>query len=428
MSRPLHIIFDGDTWQAVDGDGCRMSLLPGKEDALPSLPDGYAAAGLMLPVERLLVRTFLLPLKHPRFLDANIIGHEINERSGENSSGWWLSWQAGTVDEGIAGLTFGLEAGLREAIDADEQWRDIGHVVVDAWERLSERFHRYVVQECAEIGPATGERVAVFDADAEGVFFGVWTGTGDGWLCCGLRRLNGTAGAGMSTGQIKPTLAAMGWKEEEGGIAAGRLGETLAGALVLQRWQGETIEEVDLPGRVDAAMMLAREPGLNLRHGIWKPRLAMARLRPWRRALAMAAAMLLIWIVGTGYQIYRLDSERAALQQRIVDAFHQGLPDETVIIDPLAQLRRATGGGGEGSESAGEWLKQLACINRVFLKRPWKMHKLSLDSSGQHMAGSVKDLEALNGIREHLQQETGREVRLLETNLGDGTVMFRVAW
>jgi len=425
MSNELSICFDGQCWLATDVDGDVLCLLSDGSSMLPKLPEGYTAFQLLLPVESLLVRVFSSPLQSIRFLDANILAHEVSERSSEASKEWWLSWQAAETDAGISGLLFGLHESLRKAIDEDEQWQGIEYVGADGWARLQAQLQQYHTRPAEDVIQAD-EPIAVFDADAEGFFFGVWAAH----VCYGIRRINVSSASDLNdlAEQVRHTLQAMGWVDEEGHKAIGSLDCRFSDKLMLQAWQGESGAELNLPSRNDVTLNCSGKPGLNFRHGIWKSQTHQGWVRPWFRAMAMAAMILLIWIFATGYQIYHMNAELDAYQQRISDAFHQGLPDETVLIDATAQLRRAAGGSGASSDSAAVWLDQLSSIHRVFKKSPWNIYELSMQDSGMHMSGSVKNIEALNGLQEALKVETNRAVTLLDTVLTDDTVEFRMEW
>jgi len=120
----------------------------------------------------------------------------------------------------------------------------------------------------------------------------------------------------------------------------------------------------------------------------------------------------------------------AAAQQRVIQSFHKGLPDEKVMIDPLAQLRKAAGGatGGQGASSAVIWLQSIQSVERVYQRIPWQIKVLSLQHGHMTMSGSVSDLQTMNKIRQALQQEMGGAVKVRDTDLSGNQVQFRMAW
>jgi len=428
------ISYDGSGWQALDTDDRQIPLAVEADSLLPVLPDGYSADRLLLPVEQLLARPFSLPLAHPRFIDAGVLAQELNERTGEKQQDWWLVWQAAKDDDGgVAGLVFGLPEQLRQRINEDQQWQRLRSIGVDAWDRLQNQLATCIKHLDVIDGP-----VAVFDADTDGVFFGLWERAGgkasDG-IWRGMRRLNRDMGI-LSEDQcaelaenIKRSLHAMGW--EETGAATGRPGAGLMHALELEHWHGcspeEAADEADLPGRQAANLALPAHSSLDFRHGQWAARSGAGWIRPWRRSMALAAVIMLVWVLGSAWQVQTMDTQLEQYKERMNAAFHKGLPDETVIIDALAQLRRAAGAGADAGVTT-QWLSQLNAIGQVYKNTPWMLRELSFQDGVMKVSGKANDLETLNNIRELLQQETGRDVQLDDTDLSGQQVAFRMHW
>ncbi|OIO74700.1 MAG: hypothetical protein AUJ57_01810 [Zetaproteobacteria bacterium CG1_02_53_45] len=427
----ISVSYDGNSWQAVDGGNSVVTLAAAEQGQLPQLPEGAAIAMLLLPVELLLSRTFSLPLSSSKFIDQEILAQEIEEHTAEQADGWWLSWQAAHDGTGVSGIMFGLPETLRQQIESDESWRSTRVIGADTWSRLQ-------AQLPAQPMADAGGRVAVFDADSTGLFFGVWSGSESAndangyWL--GMRRLNWQSEL-LSQEQIRAmadnigrSLHAMGWQGTTA-AAFGRLPAALHEALALSLWYGEVMAWSDLPERQTANLALASVSTLNFRHGRWRASSGLGQLKPWYRSMALAAALVVIWMAGMLWQNYQLESQLQAGQQRMIDAFHKGLPQEKVMIDVLAQLRKAAGSGaGDGQQSAVLWLQQLAGINRVYKQTPWEIRELSFQQGKMSMSGQVGDLQSVNRIRQALQQETGMDVKLEDTDLNDNLVRFRMEW
>jgi len=432
--RTLRVSFDGDCWLATDMDGNTFTLTAGDETALslPELPDAAVVSTLLLPVEYLLSRSFLLPLAQTRFIDQEILGQELEEHSSEQAEDWWLAWQGGPAGDGVAGMMFGLPETVRKQIDAYEGWRQASYIGVDIWIRLNASLEANPKAEQFE------GAVAVLDADVSGICFGVWSG-GDGGQSAdgfwhGMRRLNWDAAllehqCAELAENILRSLQAMGWNDDSG-MAVGRLPVALQKALNLSSWQGKSTELSDLPGRNEANLAIDDASGLNFRHGRWRVESPLGNLKPWNRTLAMATALAVIWTTGMIWQNHRLNVQLKEAQQRIVTAFHTGLPNETVMIDALAQLRKAAGGQSTGTSGhdATIWLRQIAAVHRVYQQTPWKIRELLFHDGKMTMSGAATDLQALNRIREALQQQTGKKVKLLDTDLSGNQVKFRMTW
>lgn len=439
----LHVSYDGDSWLAMDADGNYITLLTEDSLALPELPDGSLVSTLLLPVESVLCRTFSLPLSHPRFIDQDILAQELEEHTAEQVEDWWLAWQAGHDENGVSGLMFGLPETLRAQVDGGEVWRQVQTMGVDIWHRLNAQLRAALASRSDQLAQAEGS-VAVFDVDASGVFFGIWSNASSGkaenngyWH--GMRRLNWSESAEVDqpwsamAENIKRSLQAMGWHQkvtESGAIATGRLIPQLLAALALPVWQGESVEAAHLVSRHHANLALPLTAELNFRHGRWRSQAGFGQLKPWYRSMAIAATLALVWAGGMMWQNYQLETQLAAAQQRVIASFHMGLPNEKVMIDALAQLRKAAGGavGGQHKNSAMLWLQQVDSVQKAYQQVAWQIKSLSLEHGHISMAGRVNDLQAMNKIREILQQQTGRDVKVRDTDLSGKQIQFRLTW
>ncbi len=408
MTLRLHVIHDGHGWRAFDADGGSVVLDGVEGRFLPVLPEQAEVTLLVLPIELLLVRTFTLPLAHPRFIDTEILGQELDERAGIESDAWWLVWQAGKTDDAVAGLVIGMPEAWREEIDADPQWRQVQAVLVDAETHLA----RFLPSATTE------DTLAILDVDAEGVFLGVCRQG----IWQGMRRLKRTADMDAMAEDCRRSLQAMGWPDD--GVALGRVDRDLSGALGLAQWRGEVLHDA-LPPRVTHDLA-AEHCKLDFRHDRWAVRDA-SGLRQWLRPLVLAAGMLIIWVAMAAYQLHQLSARADAYREQIVQAFHRGLPDEPVMIDALAQLRKAAGSSAGSSEFAA-WLQQLAAINRAYKAMPWQMQELEWRDGVVKMAGKADSLEKLNRLRALLEKESGHRVELADTDLSGKTVHFRMRW
>jgi len=434
-SRALRVSFDGDCWLATDGDGNTITL--SAEDAvdqagitLPELPDAAVVSVLLLPAEYLLGRSFSLPLAQTRFLDQDILGQELEEHSSEQAEDWWLVWHGGPAEHGVSGLMFGMPETVRKQIDAHESWRQVRYIGVDIWARLNASL------QASPNAELSGDAIAVLDADATGICFGVCSGDGGDqsaetfWH--GMRRLNWEPGSLQHqctelAENILRSLRAMGWDDD---IAVGRLPAILQDALNLSSWQGERVELSSLPCRNEANLAVDTLTQMNFRHGRWRARSPLGNLRPWRRTLVLASVLTIIWITGMMWQNHRLNVQLEEAQQRIVAAFHTGLPNESVMIDALAQLRKAAGGkpAGTSAHDASVWLQQIVGVHRVYQQIPWKIRELEFHNGKMTMSGTAADLQTMNRIRDALQKQTGKKVKLQDTDLSGAEVKFRMAW
>lgn len=383
--------------------------------------DGGVPGRIYWPLEQLLARRFSLPLAEPRQLDAAILSQELAELTGEEDEDWWLTWHAGKDESGVAGLVFGLPQAVRREMQEREAWQNCPQLLVDGWERL----------QAVRGGE---ESCAVIDEDADGVFFGV---VRDG-IWRGIRRLNRRSGLSGESGalldddelaeQIFRSWKAMGLDAEAGRVM-GRTGSGLAAAMQSQYGFWEVEQSDKLPGRLQANLDLVdlSDSALNFRREKWAVRKQWPGLKRWRRPFAMAAGLLLVWIVATAVQLFMLDHQAAEYQARIEAAFHKGLPNEAVMLDPMAQLRRAAG-GSSGEKGSYDLLRQLQLLGSTWREISWQISEISFNGGGVQMSGTASDIDSLNKIRDLLGKESGRDVVISDTDLSAGKVSFRMKW
>ncbi len=399
-----------------DGDHHKKS----GQTALPSwetFADQSFPDMLIWPIERLLSRPFSLPLAHPRFLDMDILGQELAGQAGIEPEEWWLLWRAAAVKNGVAGLVFGMPTTVQADLAADTAWQTCRVVAVDAWLRLQ-----------ALTPENHTDDFAAFDADAEGLFMGVY----HGGVWRGMRRINVTSSytCGAAAKDAMRSVLAMGFEPDTMPVY-GRLDATWQVELIPDvDWRGEVVES--LPSRARATYLAASAADAgsvpNFRHGAWAVSGGwQKRLKPWRRTAALAAVLLLTILGGNFYRIHQLHAEQAEIQAGIEAAFHRGLPDEKVMLDPLGQLRKAAGGGAKSD--AWFFLRQLQAVGR--LKQKLKgLHIASMEYTGKDMqlSGTVPDLASVNRVRDTLSSILGHQVDVEDTELADKQVRFRIKW
>lgn len=396
------------------------------DEGLPILPDGcpeeaMVGASVLLPVERLLLRSLHFPLNAPSLLDAELLQQELADRAGIDPAEWWLCWHFSNNDEGgIAGMVFGIPESLRLQMQQSEEWQQLAYLGPDIWPRLQEHVAD-VEQPCA-----------VLDQDASGLFIGVFTG--GCWR--GMRRINITADedgafdAGLWQ-QFKLSLEAMGF-DADSYLLHGRIDAVLQSRLQESgwQWQGE-VQETLLP-RYHANLRALDQPdslrrnSVNFRRGRWAARGSWQAFRPWVRSVALAAGLLLLFIVGLMVQVSSLEQQHVEAEARVVEAFHLGLPDESVMIDPLAQLRKAIGGASSSQQSS--LLSHLQAVARSYKRTPWIMKSLSVRKGTVLLSGEVADVKSLNQLQTTLEEYLGTSVKIADTNLAQSNVNFRIEW
>ncbi len=392
----------------------------------PQLADSSVAAGdnitaLLLPMEQLLIRPFALPLANARLLDREIVAQELDELTGEEMDDWWITWVVDQSSSGVAGMAFAMPESIRQEMVASEAWAGCELVAPDGWVRLARHIKDYQGQCCA-----------VVDADAEGVFAGVYE---QGcWL--GMRRINRKGRKDENLLQdILRSLTAMGFDASSDDML-GQMDEVLVAGLSdgVSWWRGETTNDL-LPRQQVTLATLAENmemPMVNFRRGAWAVRSNWAAgFSAWRRAAVMAAVFVLLVLGLDIAEVVRLDYRAKSLRADIEAAFHRGLPAEKVMLDAIAQLRAAVG-GGTATAGANELLLQLQGISAAKsdaeVASRWQLQELDFKSGEIRLFGAADDLATVNRLRDLLAAKLAAEVVIEDTELSSGKVRFRMRW
>jgi len=376
---------------------------------VPDLPfQDMQISRLYLPMEWLLVRHVSLPLKQTNMVDAEMLFQELADSSDIDADDWWLTWQLQPCDEGVAGMVFGLPESLRASMQGSEPWANAKEVLVDGYERLQ----HFLDNEGA---------CFILDQDADGLFFGMH----DGQAWRGMRRINGNINPSNYQALLHSGLA-MGFDKEECRVC-GRIGQDLRDMLDADglHWQGEILELLPIRHVSNIDMFGEGVSSLNIRHGRWSCRQTWGFLKVWKRSMVLCALLLVAWVLGAVIDIYRLDNQLEEAEQRIEAAFHQGLPHEPVMLDALAQLRKAA---GNGSATNPLFLSSLQAVSHVYKSKAWQLKSLELRGGEMYMAGEISDINALNHMQSMLKSELNRDVHIVDTNMSGKKVVFRMQW
>lgn len=381
---------------------------------------------IYLPLENLLVRTFDFPLKHPRFLDANMLAQELADSSGIEPDDWWLTWHADVnQDGGISGIVFALPKVQKQAIQQDPTWQHASYILIDGLERLHHWLHEHDM-----------DSMAIIDADAEGLFLGYYQhGI---WL--GMRRLNAPTGADMNDVQACEhicqeallSLQAMGFDAAQHPVV-GRVSSAMKNTASFLDNEHLHIEAHLEQRHVINLKLPAPKKGspstLNIRHGKWAAQSQHSLPKIWQRPIMFAIAASIVWLSMISIDNYQLRQQSDTMNQDIIQAFHRGLPEQTVIIDAMAQLRQAANSGnGTSSSHAQHVTAQLNVISAVFKTHPWKMQALHINNNEVVISGQVNSLDTLNDISNALQEKLGQKVKITDTDLKGNQVTFRMRW
>jgi general secretion pathway protein L len=98
-------------------------------------------------------------------------------------------------------------------------------------------------------------------------------------------------------------------------------------------------------------LQAADKASLNLMSGMAGGAGAQMQWRPWRWPIALAAAILLINAIGLNIDWWRLKREATALRTGMIQLYKSAYPNETVILDALAQMHKKV---AEAERNAGQ--------------------------------------------------------------------------
>ncbi|MEO7558206.1 MAG: type II secretion system protein GspL [Gammaproteobacteria bacterium] len=203
------------------------------------------------------------------------------------------------------------------------------------------------------------------------------------------------------------------------------LAETLAGNADLEALR-EACKE-------DALVLLARgfdeKNAINLLQGDYSRREQIGKLwRPWRPAIAL----LLAWLILQGgmavAEVGRLSRQAQELQPQIEQIFRNTFPGTRKIVNARVQmernleaLRAAQGQGG------GDFLKLLENTGAALKATPdLQLRSVSYKEGELNLEIDITDLQALDQLKQRLTSASGLDIKIQSATSRDGKVQSRL--
>jgi len=164
--------------------------------------------------------------------------------------------------------------------------------------------------------------------------------------------------------------------------------------------------------RAQYAAALAELSHISLEDDSWEHRVAAARSVPldlaaglgaasgatarawqrWKWPLRLAAAVLLVNIVGLNWEWLRLKKEADTVRQHMVQVFRAAYPNQPVTGDPAAQMRRniAIARAGSGQGAADEFTNMSAALGEALALLPNREVVAALEYKDRSMRVKLK--------------------------------------
>jgi len=166
---------------------------------------------------------------------------------------------------------------------------------------------------------------------------------------------------------------------------------------------------------------------INLLQGSFSRNEQLQRLwRPWRLTAALAALWLLVLVGGRMVEYYQLTAARDALRDDILSLYKQTFPQDRSVRDPHVQMERHLAEMQSGGTSAG--LLDLLARSGPALKATEALELKALRSQGGELELelSIKDLQALDDLKQRLSDNTELSVDIVSATARDGKVEGRL--
>lgn len=149
----------------------------------------------------------------------------------------------------------------------------------------------------------------------------------------------------------------------------------------------------------------APSPSFDLLQGEFAPQAL--RWQDWKQfrwAAILASALLLVHILGTGIEVWRLQREQKSLQSSMEATFRQAFPEATVVVDPVLQMerQRAALRRTAGLADSHDFLALLQLISPVLAAA--QAQKLHYDNQVLQLELTLPDAATVEALRSRVAQ------------------------
>ncbi len=179
------------------------------------------------------------------------------------------------------------------------------------------------------------------------------------------------------------------------------------------------------------AVTVAAGSGINLLQGRYAPRSATGSLlRPWRAAAALAAALIVLTLIGSGLRYAELRAEDERLRAEIVEAFQATFPWVREVRDPRAQMNSELarlGRGGGTQQTPRQFLETLESISAAMGQASGtRIEAISYRDGVMDIRLTAPDVATLDRLRKLVDQDGRFTARIQSTDQQEGSVRSRL--
>ncbi|SRR6056297_3618276 len=179
------------------------------------------------------------------------------------------------------------------------------------------------------------------------------------------------------------------------------------------------------------AVTVAAGGGINLLQGRYAPRSATGSLlRPWRAAAALAAALIVLTLIGSGLRYAELRAEDERLRAEVVEAFRAAFPWVREVRDPRAQMNSELarlGQGGGTEQTPRQFLATLESLSAAMGQTSGtRIEAISYRDGVMDIRLTAPDVATLDRLRKLVDQGGRFTARIQSTDQQEGSVRSRL--
>lgn len=167
---------------------------------------------------------------------------------------------------------------------------------------------------------------------------------------------------------------------------------------------------------------------INLLQGEYSRREQLEKLiRPWRAAIGLAAAWLLIQGGLLIAEYYHLATKDRQLSEQIIATYKEAFPDAKNIPNPKVQMERAIEKLKQGGGDQGNWFELLSRAGEVISDtKTFTLRSIRYKEDKMNLDFEINDLASLDDLKARLSKQGELEVDIVSASARGGKVDSRL--